>query len=309
MGQGSRGRSALQVTAVGGVGILLCLSVTACSGSGPAPTTPDTDLPRSAMISGAYANPLDAIMFPDETQQSLITTGLEQALTTCMAEAGYTYHRGDAIPGRRTAQDAQYTYSVTDPAVAAEFGFHPASWVAEMQDAALPRETPPPGYEEALFGHTDKVIVTDDAGAAIASYDPDSCLGRARDELTPDWARQDQIFFASAEILLAVSDALTGNEEFRTANARWSQCMAESGYEYATPMDANNDPRFGTDFPTVDEFPVAIASATCQHSSGLLETWSRLRAELTQDALDKQPGIVTEWLSLQQDAYSRVSKD
>lgn len=264
-----------------------------------------TPLANSSLIAGAYANPLDPVMFPDADEQATITTALERHIAACMADEGFTYHPGDAVPRRRGAEDAQYTYSVTDPKDAAHYGFHPASWVHDEQ-AGHRDSTRPEGYDEALLGRTDAKAVTDDDGTVIATYDPDSCAGRAMDGITPGWAEQDRLVDVAAGILLEVSDAVEEDEDVRAAQAAWSACLADEGYDYASPMDANNDERFATPLPTVEEIPVAIASATCQHESGLLRTWSRVRAELTQSALDDHPDLVTRWLELQAAAAERA---
>ncbi len=282
--------------------------VTGCSGGGDPAPTPTLDLTDSALVAGAYANPLDPVMFPDPTELATLTSAAEALITTCMAEHGFTYVPGDAFPRRRTAADAQYTYSVTDPAVAAEFGFHPASWVEEVRSASGSRPSPVPGYDEALFGQKDKTEVTDDQGTVIATYDPDSCVGRAKDSVTPDWAAQERTFTIAADILLDVADRVQQDDEVTAAMKDWSTCMRDRGFTYSSPMEANGDERFGTDLPTAEEIPVAVASAQCQHDSGLLRTWSRVRATLTQAALDAHPGIVSEWLSMQRSAVDRAGE-
>ncbi len=286
---------------------VLCVAgLAACRAGGDSPSgATSLMLEESSLIAGAYANPLDPIMFPNPTQQSLITAALEQQVSICMQDRGFDYNPGDGIPRRRGAEDAQYTFTVTDPDVAAEYGFHPASWVRDEQDAeARGKSTSPEGYEAALLGETDKKKVTDKAGTVIASYDPDSCLGKAKDAVTPKWAQQERIYDVSAEILLDVSDEVPGHEKVQAASRTWGSCMEKAGYSYASPMDAADD--FDTNLPTSDEIKVAVASATCQQESGLLRTWSEVRARLTQVALDKHPGIVAEWLGLQREAASRA---
>jgi hypothetical protein len=284
----------LIASAVGGCG--------APDSASPDPAPRDRELPESALISGAYANPLDPIMFPDETEQGAITAAREALVSTCMQNLGFSYVAGDAFPQRRGAQDAQYTYSVTDPAVAAVYGFHPASWVEEVKADKSPSQSWAPGYEVALFGESDAASIKDDDGVIIATYDPLSCAGQAKDRVTPDWAKQERIVDVSADILLGVSDLVVKEPEFTRAAGAWSACMADKGYDYPTPMDANNDDAFATDLPTAQEIPVAVASAECQHDSGLLRTWSKVRAELTQQKLDEHPGLVAQWLEIQRDA-------
>lgn len=52
--------------------------------------------------------------------------------------------------------------------------------------------------------------------------------------------------------------------------AQWSQCMAESGYTYGTPWDANDDPSWSTPEASGKEVAVAVADVKCQQISNLL---------------------------------------
>lgn len=297
------------ILTIGLVAVVVALS--ACSTAPEQAVGTPVDLADSSLIPGAYANPLDPIMFPDETQQSAINAAGEAMVTACMADRGFTYQTGAVFPQRRGAADAQYTYSVTDPEVAATYGFHPASWVQRAQEVApepatMPA-TVPEGYDIALHGQADRVQITDDDGTVIGTYDPDSCFGLAKDAVTPGWARQERLFTVAADILYQISERVAETPDVVSGFEAWSACMADAGYDYPDPMAANNDERFGTDLPTAEEIPVAVASATCQHSSGLLRTWSRVRTELTQAELDKHPGIVTQWLELQEQAAANAS--
>lgn len=265
------------------------------------------DLADSSLIPGAYANPLDPIMFPDETQLNAINAAGEAMVTGCMADRGFTYQAGAVFPRRRGAADAQYTYSVTDPEVAAVYGFHPASWVAGVQEGPSGPATMPEGYDTALYGQADRIQIKDDDGTVIGTYDPDSCFGLAKDAVTPGWARQERLFTVAADILYQISERVAETSDVVSGFDAWSTCMADAGYDYPDPMAASNDERFGTDLPTAEEIPVAVASATCQQSSGLLRTWSRVRTELTQAELDKHPGIITQWLDLQEQAAANAS--
>lgn len=286
--------------------LALVVVLAACSTApGQAAGTP-VDLTDSSLIPGAYANPLDPIMFPDETQQNAINGAGEAMVTECVTDRGFTYQTGAVFPRRRGAADAQYTYSVTDPEVAAVYGFHPATWVEEMQNAPTgPTAAWPEGYEEALFGQADRMQVKDDDGTVIATYDPDSCSGRAKDTITPGWAQQERLLNVAYDVLYQNLDKVETHPDVLAGFDAWSACMAEAGYTYDTPMAANE--AFATDLPTADEISVAVASATCMHSSGLLRTWSKVRTEITQAELDKHPGLVTEWLDLQQQAVANVS--
>lgn len=282
------------------------LALGACGGSTAQPSSSETfELTDSSLVSGAYANPLDAIQYPEQKQQDIITQAIEDDIAQCMSDRGFTYVQGDGYGRWTNAVNAQYVYSVTDPKVAAVYGFHMESWVKRAQDIAdgTAVSERPEGYVEALSG--DPITeVKDDDGAVIAKYDPASCQGKALDANMPEWAMQARLIDLSAEIILeAAQPARESVSDFEVA---WSECMAKEGFDYTDPFDANES--FTGDLPTDDEIKTAVASANCQHSSGLLRAWSKARAEFTQKELDAYPGIVAEFNRIQNDAYANAQK-
>lgn len=261
---------------------------------------PSLELQDSSLVAGAYANPLDAIEYPDTKQQEIITQAVEKSMTSCMAELNFTYVAGDGYGRWTTAESAQYIYSVTDPKVAAVYGFHPEKWVkrALALESGAATQARPEGYEVALYGDFGTDVLDSD-GTVIAKYDPLSCQGKAKDALMPEWAEQDRLIDVSGSILAAIDPE--SDERVVAAQKEWSTCMAESGYDFSTPMVANNTAT--SDLPTEEEIPLAVASAKCQHSSGLLRTWSQVRAEQTQVELDKHPGIIAEFTRIQNETF------
>lgn len=287
------------------VGVLAVVATcSGCAGSGSPQSGASVNLEESALIPGAYANPLDPIMFPDENQSTAIVNAEEALLTDCMAAAGYTYVKGDGVQITRTAEDAQYTYtSVSDPDVAAQYGFHSKSWIDEIQNRRI--EAVPDGYDDALVGNPN-VDMKNSEGVVIATYDPESCQGKARDAIDPGWAEADYLNDLGSDILYKTWSAVQSDSDVAAKQAAWSRCMGESGYNYETPEDPMNDESYG-ELPTASEIPIAISSANCMHSSGLLRAESRVWAQATQVELDKHPGLVARWLELKQSAVDALN--
>ena len=120
----------------------------------------------------------------------------------------------------------------------------------------------------------------------------------------PGWAEERQLDLLAWEILGAINEE--NNPEVIAAFAAWSGCMKDKGLNYAMPWEAHNE--FDSNLPTAPEIEVAVASAECQQSSGLIRTWSRVRAELVHKELEKHPGIITRWNELQQTSLLLVEQ-
>lgn len=54
------------------------------------------------------------------------------------------------------------------------------------------------------------------------------------------------------------------------AFAKWSTCMAGSGYHYSTPMAANDDPNWSGERASAEEIAVAVADVNCKKTTNLV---------------------------------------
>jgi hypothetical protein len=54
----------------------------------------------------------------------------------------------------------------------------------------------------------------------------------------------------------------------------WSSCMNRSGYSYANPRNANNDPMFAANDPSPQEIAVAVADLRCKKETNLVNVWA-----------------------------------
>jgi hypothetical protein len=74
-------------------------------------------------------------------------------------------------------------------------------------------------------------------------------------------------------------DDMHGGLDFHTSNsdsrvvaafARWAKCVAQSGYDYSTPMEANDDPKWSGDKTSAEEIAVAVADVNCKKTTNLV---------------------------------------
>lgn len=74
----------------------------------------------------------------------------------------------------------------------------------------------------------------------------------------------------------------------------WSSCMEKAGYDYSTPRDANNDPRWSGQTPSPLEIATAIADVDCKKKTGLLNTWVAVFRAYEQRYIDKHAAALAE---------------
>lgn len=91
----------------------------------------------------------------------------------------------------------------------------------------------------------------------------------------------------------AASDA-ERDARVQDAFRSWSSCMEKAGYDYSTPHDANNDPRWSGQTPSPLEISTAIADVDCKKRTGLLNTWVAVSRAYEQRYVDKHAAALSE---------------
>jgi hypothetical protein len=75
---------------------------------------------------------------------------------------------------------------------------------------------------------------------------------------------------------IMANDALAASERdsrVRAVFARWSTCMRRTGFDYGSPWEANDDPRWKTPRPRAEEIKTAIADVGCRFRTNLVGVW------------------------------------
>lgn len=225
--------------------------------------------------------PLDAYAFTAAEDELIGRVG-EAHVRDCATSLGLDAAAIDPLPFGTAAETAAAAagrhdrrYAVADPEVAAVHGYHPPS------TADVRRE-----FYEA---HTDAELevlvgVTADGEPAARDDIPDGgCLGSAARATAVAPAAASALQDGQELVSTVQADAwhaALGDPRVLDAFAAWSACMAEAGYRYAAPMDANDDPRWWTaDTAGPDEIATAVADVACKQSTGLIPVWSAVEAD------------------------------
>jgi hypothetical protein len=238
--------------------VLLTIAVAATLLAGCA-ARPAAALAPPADGHGDFVLPADAYAFTlPETGR--IDLARELLAGRCMQRLGYAF---DADAARREIDAGNRNtvanlgwygnkrrYGVTDPAIAARYGYH-------LVTGTLGGTSPAPG-----FG-----TVTPAMRTALTG----TCTREASTALSPDGV------VGEADVVAAL-----GSASFRDSMhsptvtavfAQWSACMLEKGYHYATPAVAGAE--FDVDDPHITPAETAAASAdvACKQRTRLLEVW------------------------------------
>ncbi|RIQ23270.1 hypothetical protein [Jiangella rhizosphaerae] len=222
--------------------------------------------------------PLDAYALT-AAEDHVLARAAEAHVRHCATSLGLDAAAVDPLPFGTAAESASAAagrhdrrYAVADPEVAAAHGYHPPSTTDVRRE-----------FYEA---HTDAELAilvgaTADGVPTAREGIPDGgCLGAAaRATAVADEAA----LRAGQELVSAVQSdawhAALANPRVLDAFAAWSACMAEAGYDYAAPMDANDDPRWWTsDVAGPEEIATAVADVACKESTGLIAVWSAVEA-------------------------------
>lgn len=233
--------------------LLAVVLLAGCAADPPAAAPPPAD------THGDFVLPADAYAFTlPETGR--IDLARELLAGKCMRRLGYAFDPDQArqqiaAGNAHTVTDLGWygnkrRYGVTDPAIAARYGYH-------LVNPSLGGTSPAPGFG-ALTPAMRTALTGTCTREAVTALSPDGVVGEA-------------------DVVAAL-----GSGSFRdslhdpavtAAFARWSACMLESGHHYASPAVAGTD--FDIDSPHITPAETAAASAdvVCKQRTHVLDVW------------------------------------
>lgn len=144
------------------------------------------ELSDSPNIEGAYATPLELVMYPDEQRTRAVLDATTESIQECMTERCFP----DFDYAARTSTMSERAYGVVDVETAQVWGFGPVGGYGQQDDQNAPPPDPsigPTDLEAAFSGREENrtLEVTDSDGRVLARVDPNSCLWIAEAEHQP----------------------------------------------------------------------------------------------------------------------------
>ncbi|MEW1749716.1 hypothetical protein ACIQU1_19575 [Streptomyces angustmyceticus] len=227
--------------------------------------------------------PIEAYL-PSTAEVRLIAGTRDGLIDQCMKSAGYdAWTPAPDLPevGGKTLVD--WRYGIHDPALAAARGYKPA---AEEQAA----------YDQAVGKGA-----VDESGA-----DPSVLKGCVQ--------QADGTVPASRQAPLAQQISGESYKESMkdpavvSVFAKWSACMADKGYAYQKPMDANDDVRFADPHRvSAEEKDTAKADVACREKNHVEKTWFDAEAALQKTAIKAHQKALNEVKAANKSAAAKAA--
>ena len=253
--------------------------------SGASSSAPESIPSPSSPAHASYTFRLPLAVYSYSDADYAVIQAAEQVLARdCMRDFGLAY-RPAKSPAPAEAQDRRY--GLTDRASAERYGYR-----------MPPRpETPSPKLTEDQV----KVLYGDRSGPAGA---PKNSELRYRGKKVPDEGclgaavlgfRKPYEDEAGAEAASRISTASYENSqkvpEVRAVFGKWSTCMKQKGYDYASPMEAMAAPAFVRGKVSATEKDTAEADVSCKEKTGLPDVWFAAESSIQKDMIraDSEP--------------------
>ena len=207
--------------------------------------------------------PLDGYALSSADAQAVLNAEYQQT-SACMERFGLEFDAPAWVSGTSSTATAQPThyrlYGLLDAEHAAREGYHNSGIENPIEQK----------YSEQSHSHDyDNVVAAKFGGGTYNGRPiPDGgCIAEARRIVEGPQAAVD----TSMPEQLAVVAWQQSNNDTRVVAGflAWSACMKQAGFDYATPMDANNDPRWSGSVASKDEITVASADVACKKQTNL----------------------------------------
>jgi hypothetical protein len=242
----------------------------------------------------------------------------EEIVAACMQDEGFEYTPQDNS-GMVSADDADDDMPAWDSLEFAEqYGYGATTsedmpmnkgaeeWVDPNADyVATMSETEQAAFYEALYGvQTMEEPVDEEADPPEYDWTTAGCQGKAQHEVFEAGQIWDDPEFK--ELTEAMSDLYEdaqSDERTTAAYKKWAECMADEGYDFANPQEAQdsifeltNEIPFDEETGTQDaaalaeirekEIATAVADRTCQDSTGAGREALKAQFAIEQDFID-----------------------
>jgi hypothetical protein len=290
-------RSASRQLIALGISTALGLTVSGCTSADGHTASSASQPPVLAASGESSAPPLetaDGLSLPIE--QYLVRTSASHVINladlmlvrNCMAKYGFSYAVPTTTSVMQTDTDGanmSRRYGITDASVAAQWGYEePPTQNSSADDVNQVTSLSDAEYI-MLWGHSKAsntaTVSTLANGTAVPAG---GCMGVARSQLS----KHDNL--ASSDPAEQIDDESFANSQSdpRVADvfSAWSRCMAASGYNLKTPLDAMAT-YAGAASPSHAEISQALTDISCKNKTKLIQTWVGVETSI-QDQLIAQ---------------------
>ncbi|MFE9421726.1 hypothetical protein ACFYNO_02050 [Kitasatospora sp. NPDC006697] len=277
----------------------LGLVLVGCSAGRAEPTAPAASVANAPATVDPSTWTLPLLAFePTAEQDKAISKAEIKLVGACVRGYGVVWQIDPELPPHGPRNMLDRRYGIHDLHLAEQRGYQLDAADESRYNAALQEQSklpPTPADTEVLLGGTDtppealaKADASARAGVVGGKQIPQGgCFGQARQELG-------SATHGVSKLVQDLSDQSyqesMKDPKVLAAFADWSTCMSQRGFTYKSPLDANDDPRFGLDPKgRVSKLEVATATAdlTCRNSQHVAEVWHQAEVQLQQQYIEQ----------------------
>ncbi|WP_244204298.1 hypothetical protein [Streptomyces africanus] len=261
------------------------VSVAGCSGdattANPSVATPKPTVSFDPADPATWVLPIEGYL-PSDAERKQISQARKILISDCMKGFGFSWEPAADLPriGGKTLVD--WRYGIHDMALAKERGYKPAADEQEAYDQAV--------EEGALDGTSGTGPDTQalEGGAKKVGGKPvpeGGCLGEADRKISAGAANTTIAQTISNETFAQSQQSPEVVEAFKA----WSDCMKASGFHYPRPLDASDDPQFGSRSVTPLEIRTATADISCRDKTKVAKIWFDAEVAIQNEEIESRP--------------------
>ncbi|MFI1485828.1 hypothetical protein [Streptomyces sp. NPDC020747] len=229
----------------------------------------------------AYTDRLPIARYSYTEAENTAIESAQQVLTRhCLREYGIAYE--PAKPDRDVPRPADRRYGLSSATEAARFGYRPNSDAIRNERIPLPEDALP-----VFYGNRGAVP---DGGERVMykgkEVPADGCFGQSVKKLSKEYDEPAGSAVASRIATEGYTKSLNASP-VREGFRKWSACMQNSGFRYASPMDPLNTPAFKGKTVSAKETKTAIADVRCKEETGLLGIWFKAESRIQKADIER----------------------
>ncbi len=207
---------------------------------------------------------------PSLREAERVERAQHRVMTACKRRFGFSFEpfteRDPVALENGDKPNYDRLYGVFDEAHAATYGYHPG--VPLMSEESGKELTQPDTEYSSEWRNV--------AGAELGGgtyrgqqIPAGGCFSEARRAVAAGGPAFDPLI--NEAIMAEVYPLVNADSRVRAADAAWGDCMANAGYDYRTPLEANDDNRWWrSDRPTETEIAVAVTDVRCKKETNLV---------------------------------------
>jgi len=281
-----------------GLVLAALITLVAACGGGAGPATSKHPEGLGDVARRTAVLPVQAYIMT-RAQNDVVNRAVVRITDACMSRQGFPTGLAAAFKPPAGGHvddflDRRYA-SVYDKPTALRYGLHLPTMV---DTPTMPPEDPrfTPEVAKALFGDIRDNPPAEEVNVAAGRTAYGGCMGQAEAQLAKGTRYTVALGEGYAQPARLLSLDTTDNEDPRVlaAQARWSACMAESGYDIDNTV-SDDDPIPGIDLnspkPSAAEIKLALVEVACQDKTHVVQTWFEVESAYQRAKIDEQAEV------------------